>query len=216
MTPSTIVLLSGGIDSAVLLHHLNQTRKVIPIFFDYGQRAARRESAAAEEQCGALGLPLVSFDLTSAARVFQAAQTAKLHVPLPHRNLVLLSLALAYATQLGAPSVALAIVREDSDWYPSASPSFLNALGGVATVLNAPAVETPFITYSKSFVIREGQRLGVNFSHTYSCMLGHEWHCGRCHQCVSRRQSMNDGGALDPPEFYRTADPEIGSNESGR
>src|SRR6187549_2194540 len=80
---STIVLLSGGIDSAVLLRGLLQETAPVPLFVQYGQRAGAREASAARSQCDALGLTLVTLDVTSVGDVFVGASRARPHVPLP-------------------------------------------------------------------------------------------------------------------------------------
>lgn len=199
----TIALLSGGIDSAVLLHRLAQDTEVFPIFVHYGQRAGQREAGAAQSQCDALGLTLVTLDVGSVGDAFGRASRVRPHVPLPHRNLALLSLALSYGAVVNADAVALSIIRDDGDWYASASQQFIDSMRQLSVVLSASAIKTPLIDYDKQMVVTEGVRLGVDFRTTYSCMVGDEAHCGRCHQCIARRAALARAAVQEPADFYR-------------
>lgn len=69
----TLLLLSGGVDSAVLMASLSRDREVSPLFIHYGQRAAKWERQAAEEQTAARGLELISLDIASVADIFSQA-----------------------------------------------------------------------------------------------------------------------------------------------
>ncbi|WP_438037414.1 7-cyano-7-deazaguanine synthase [Sorangium sp. So ce128] len=202
MPASTIVLLTGGADSTTLLHVVNARAPVVPVFVDYAQRAAHREHQAAERQCVALGLSLRRFDMAAVGAAFRAEQEAKLHIPLPHRNLVVLSLALSYAAQIEATSIAIAVIRDDVDGYASASLRFLEAFRGLASALGSVAIDTPLIGLDKRAVLAEGVRIGTDYAQTYSCMLGYERHCGRCSQCKKRRAAFVAAGVPESPGFY--------------
>ncbi|WP_437288884.1 7-cyano-7-deazaguanine synthase [Sorangium sp. So ce406] len=202
MQAPTIVLTTGGADSTTLLHLTHTRARVVPVFVDYGQRAAHREHQAAERQCAALGLTLRRFDMGAVGAAFRAEQQAKLHIPLPHRNLVVLSLAVSYAAQIEAAAIAIAVIRDDVDGYASASLRFLEALRGLVSTLGPVAIDTPLIGFDKSAVLAEGVRLGIDFAQTYSCMLGYERHCGRCPQCKKRRAAFIAAGMPESPGFY--------------
>jgi 7-cyano-7-deazaguanine synthase len=193
--PSTVLLVSGGVDSAVLLYRLAeraraQELRVLPLFVGYAQRAAHLERAAAEWHCGHLGLNLFTLDVASVGEAFRRPLSVKPHIPVPHRNLVVLSLALSYASVAGASALALGVIRDDIDGYPSASLPFLEAFRQLASTLAPVSFETPFVDWSKAQVVAEGVRLGVDFNRTYSCMLGREQHCGRCTQCQGRALAL--------------------------
>ncbi len=200
----TVVLLSGGIDSAVLLRSVCANVTAIPLFVHYGQRASQREAIAARSQCETLALKLTELDIASVGDVFALASRARPHVPLPHRNLVLLSLALSYGSVVNADSIALSIIRDDGDWYATGSKAFIDSLLQVTGLLRAPDIVTPLIEHDKRAVVSEGVRLGLDFSTTYSCMVGDQVHCGRCHQCIARRTALSDAGVSEPSGFYRS------------
>lgn len=196
-TPTTVVLVSGGVDSTVLLYQLAEQRRpgefsVYPLFIDYAQRAAELEYEAAAWHCRRLNLYLQRLDLARVGEAFRRQRSLKPHIPLPHRNLVALSLALSYAAVVGANALALGVIRDDIGGYPSASLPFLDAFRELTSSLGTVSFETPFVHWPKAHVIAEGSRLGVDFSQTYSCMLGRERHCGHCTQCLRRDSAFRE------------------------
>ncbi|KAG0598479.1 hypothetical protein M758_12G077500 [Ceratodon purpureus] len=106
---SSVVLMSGGIESAALLYHW---------YINYGQRGATMEEQASDKICTKLGLQLSRIDMSGVGEQFRALQRqAKSFVPLPHRNLVILGLAASYASQVGSNVVALGLNKEDLGSY---------------------------------------------------------------------------------------------------
>jgi 7-cyano-7-deazaguanine synthase len=202
---SSLVLLSGGIESATLLHVEAPLRPTTALFVDYGQRAARRERAASRAQCATLGIELRSLDMASVGQQFRRGQTHKLHVPLPHRNLVILSLAVSLASQIGADRILIALNREDRSAYPSAGKAFLDHFAATAEALDQIDIRAPLTALSKSEVIRRGLELGVHYASTYSCLLGYPQQCGSCPQCAKRRAAFAELGMEDPAGFKRPA-----------
>jgi 7-cyano-7-deazaguanine synthase len=199
---SGVLLLSGGVESVTLLHE-RRAEALRAVFIDYGQRSARAERDAAQWQCAAAGVELVALDMHAVGEAFRADQSQKWHVPLPHRNLVALSVGLSYATQMQARTLYLALNAEDTQAYPSASAAFVATFQQVARTLGEVALLTPFAALSKAQIITRGGRLGVDYRHTYSCLLGHARQCGRCPQCYKRRAAFAEAGVVEPPETYR-------------
>ena len=204
MEAASVLLLSGGVESVTLLHQLTSAGEPLQaMFIDYGQRAAALERAAADVHCEPLGVELVPFDLSAVGAAFRNRQARKLHIPLPHRNLVALALAVSYATNQGARRVFLAANRDDATAYPSSSHPFLAQMRLMLGLLGDVQLMTPFIDMGKADIIRRGLRLGVDYETTYSCMLGHPLHCGRCPQCQRRRAAFDEAGNTEPDAFYR-------------
>lgn len=199
----SVLLLSGGIESTTLVHLLAAEQAVFPLFVDYGQRASEREREAARAQCAALGLPLKELDMASVGDAFRDDQERKLHVPIPHRNLVILGVAISYAAHRQARSVALALNVEDTTAYPSASTGFLGHLRLLTQDLDDLEIRTPLISMTKSEIIARGLELGVDYRHSYSCLLGYEMQCGACPQCEKRRAAFAALGLDDPAGFKR-------------
>lgn len=199
----SVLLLSGGIESATLLRLEHRRTQVWPLFVDYGQRAAARERACARAQCSALDLELKELDMAAVGEGFRAGQSHKLHVPLPHRNLPILSLALSYAAQCGARSLALALNREDLHAYPSAGEPFLAQFAALAQTLQGCDLRLPLMHLDKAAIVRLGIELGVDYGQSYSCLLGYERQCGACPQCEKRRAAFAAAGVDDPAGYAR-------------
>lgn len=200
---SDVILLSGGIESSTLLHMQHKQSELHPVFIDYGQRAGQQEYHAALQQCAQLGLQLKKLDMAQTGHDFRAGQSKKLHVPLPHRNLIALSLGLSYATQIGAARVLLALNLEDTLAYPSASTEFIAKFQAMAKVLGNFEIATPLAALSKAQIIRQGVALSVDYAQTYSCLLGYPLHCGHCPQCLHRREAFRQAAEQEPADFYR-------------
>jgi 7-cyano-7-deazaguanine synthase len=199
----SVVLVSGGVESVTLLHHLVDRGELVQaLFLDYGQRAASQERHAAQWQCSHLGVELERFDLASIGQRFRAAQRVNLHIPLPHRNLVALALALSYATGLGSTRIYLAANHEDTQAYSSSSAPFLTEFGRLAETLGEVRLVTPFLEFSKVEIIRIGVILGIDYAQTHSCMLGYPSHCGRCAQCRRRRAAFREAGVAETDGVY--------------
>lgn len=201
-----IVLLSGGVDSSTLLRLISAERDshITGMFFDYGQRAVRQELRACQAQCEEAGISdFVQVDLRGVSSAFQRRVKERRHIPLHHRNVVLLSLGLSLAGQEDAKGISVAICKDDMSWYASASKKFLNAFREVGRALGDVEIEAPLEAMSKSEVVRKGEELGVEWSSTWSCMIGRsEVHCGRCRQCRSRKKAFEEAGVSEVEGFY--------------
>lgn len=119
----TILLMSGGVESAVLVYHYAHwmhSDPIYPLFVDYAQAAAPRERLAGRAAAAAAGgLTLMEVDATALGEQLRALHApARPHVPLPHRNLFLLAVAASYAPTIGASTIALALCKDDLDPLP--------------------------------------------------------------------------------------------------
>ncbi|MGA7799445.1 MAG: 7-cyano-7-deazaguanine synthase [Gammaproteobacteria bacterium] len=199
----SVVLLSGGIESSTLLRQERGRHSVTGLFVDYGQRGAAQERAAAQRQCDNLRIDLRELDMAAVGDAFREGRDRHMHVPLPHRNLVVLSLGLSFAENLGAQRLALALNREDTDSYASASHAFLDRFRALAQSLGQIEIATPLVRLSKAEVVTLGAELGVNFAATYSCLLGRPQHCGACPQCQKRRTAFAAARQPDPTRYRR-------------
>jgi 7-cyano-7-deazaguanine synthase len=208
----TVLLMSGGVESSVLLHQLLAAQHdVYPLFINYHQRGARMEHMASNDIVMDSGNgTLESFDLSLVGEKFQRMN--KLHVPLPHRNLPLLSLALSWASANECTNIAIGITKDDVKKGDAGllntqtnKLEFLKLFTQIVTALDpAVSVITPQIGSTKPEIIAEGKQYRtLDLSKTYSCMRGAEKHCGSCMQCNARRAAFIEAGADEPAEFYR-------------
>ena len=222
---ATVVLTSGGIESAGLLAYWTKwdhSGPLLPLFIDYGQRAAAAERRSARAAAHAAGLELVELDasrLGEGLRLLHAP--ARPHVPIPHRNLFLIANAAAVAGSLGAGRVALGLCRDDlvpppgtrghgvsvsAGAYSTASAQFLDAasvlLRSVEPVL---ALDVPLRSLTKAQVVSLALRSGADLETTWSCgaRSGNQ-HCGRCAQCAARRAAFKAVGLAEPAETYES------------
>lgn len=217
----TVLIYSGGMDSTVLLYHLRaKGHEVRAVGINYGQRHVR-ELRAAELITARLDVEYRIADL-SALKPFlagssqtddavavphghYAAENMKLTV-VPNRNLLMLSVAAAWAISLGYDGVAYAAHAGDHAQYPDCRKTFINAAGEVFKTIDwQPLVLlAPFADRSKADIAALGHQLGVPFADTWSCYEGKYIHCGRCGTCVERREAFELAGVLDPTIYAAT------------
>lgn len=219
----TVLLLSGGLDSAVVLAMLRaEGRPVHALTVDYGQRHAV-ELARARAVARQYDVPhrLVTVDLRALGG---SALTDEIDVPkdrvpgardipvtyVPARNTVFLSLALAWAEVLEAGVIAIGANAVDYSGYPDCRPEYLAAFQQLTRLATRAGVETgsgvevvaPLSGLSKAEIVRRGAALGVPFALTHSCYdpLG-ESACGRCDSCRIRRSGFESAGVPDPTRY---------------
>jgi 7-cyano-7-deazaguanine synthase len=222
MQPKAVILVSGGLDSATLLAlATEQGYACHTLAFDYGQRHRAELEAAGQvaRLHGACEHKVVGLDLRSIGG--SALTDQNIAVPterssgipvtyVPARNTVFLSIALGWAEVLGARDIFIGINAVDYSGYPDCRPEFLQAFQALANVATKAGIEgqplriqTPLILLSKADIIREGLRLGVDYSITVSCYQADEQGraCGRCDSCYLRRQGFEGAGVADPTRY---------------
>jgi len=218
-----VVLVSGGMDSAVTLALAREQGFVCyALSVAYGQRHAS-ELAAAERVARTLGAAehkVVTVDLRSIGGSALTADTiavpehAGSGIPVtyvPARNTIMLSIALGWAEVLGATDVFCGVNAVDYSGYPDCRPEFIAAFEQLANLATKAAVEgtrlrvqAPLMRMSKSDIVREGVRLGVDFAATISCYQADAdgRACGRCDACRLRAQGFADAGVTDPTRYH--------------
>lgn len=200
------VLLSGGLDSSVLLAQLRNTvgGEIHALSFDYGQRHRRELWSAFQiaRYYGAthevVNLPPELFSgsaLTGGDGATEGAGTV-----VPGRNLVLLSLAVACAVRTGAKTVYIAANADDSDVYPDCRDNFLSYLTVAALNGYGVTIEAPFVYRTKRDIVATGRELAVPFDMTWSCYAPVNYDpfapasgvpCGKCGACKVRTGALS-------------------------
>lgn len=225
--PRAVVLLSGGLDSAVTAAVARSRGfEWYALSVDYGQRH-RYELDASRKVAKSLGARdhmVVSVDLS---RIGGSALTADLPVPkdraedvmaqgipityVPARNTVLLSIGLGYAETLAAADLFVGVNAVDYSGYPDCRPEYLAAFEKLANLATKAGVErtlkftihAPLIDKTKADIIRTGASLGVDFALTHSCydpdLEGRA--CGHCDSCLIRSKGFADAGLSDPTRY---------------
>jgi 7-cyano-7-deazaguanine synthase len=119
----------------------------------------------------------------------------------PFRNAHFLSAAVSWAEVLGAKTVFIGAVEQDSSGYPDCRPAYydaFNQLIRMGTKEGDIRVETPLIAMRKSEIVRLGVELGAPFHVSWSCYSGEHEACGVCESCVLRLRAFREAGAVDP------------------
>lgn len=218
-----IALLSGGLDSATTLALAkDEGYECYALSLNYGQRH-EAELLAAENLAHALGVrehKIVSVDLSAFGG--SALTDESIRVPtsgiqtgipvtyVPARNTVMLSLALAWAEVLGSRDIFLGVNAVDYSGYPDCRPEYIEAFETLANLATKSALEgtririhAPLMHLSKADIIREGNRLGLDFSLTVSCYqaddAGHA--CGTCDSCRLRKAGFEVAGVPDVTRY---------------
>lgn len=200
----SLVLFSGGVDSSTLLaREVKEGFEVVPVHIDYGQRGARMERLCCEAQAKARGVALETLDASALGEGFRQRARKDRDVPFPHRNLVILAIALSYAHERLCRRICLSINRDDTEDHPASTETFIESFRGMAVTLDKRfEIATPLIGLRKHEVVLLGTSLGVDFSQTYSCLLGGERHCGACAQCLARKRAFCLASLPEPEGFY--------------
>jgi 7-cyano-7-deazaguanine synthase len=215
----TVVLLSGGLDSAVCLGlALAAQRDVTPLFIEYKQRSTRELDHAVKlltyyKRPGLRPLEKARFSLPgikSRLTDENSELTASIEDPLayvPSRNAIMISLAYALAESIGATEVWIGTTyaRLRTDDMSDASPEFLKAID-LALLLGSRCGATlpisliaPLQDMQKTDVIREAQRIKTPFHLTWSCQDRKEDPCGVCSSCRARREAFAELGLSVEP-----------------
>jgi 7-cyano-7-deazaguanine synthase len=119
----------------------------------------------------------------------------------PFRNAHFLSAAVSWAEVLGARTVFIGAVEQDSSGYPDCRPAYYEAFNELirqGTKEGDIRVETPLIRLRKSEIVRLGVELGAPFHVSWSCYSGETEACGVCESCVLRLRAFREAGAVDP------------------
>jgi 7-cyano-7-deazaguanine synthase len=216
--PKAVVLLSGGLDSATALAMAkDQGFECYVLSFDYGQRSLTELNAARKvasqldaKEHRVIRLHLEDFGgsaLTDHSIEVPDEETSGIPVTyVPARNTVFLSLALGWAEVLVADAIFIGVNAVDYSGYPDCRPEFIEAFEKMANLATATGVSghpikihTPLMKLTKADIIREGHRLGIDYSDTISCYQANDegLACGVCDSCRLRAKGFVDAGVAD-------------------
>lgn len=219
-----IILFSGGLDSTTCLA-IAKEQGFTPytLSFSYGQKhsieleqAKKIAQRAGVTEHKILALPLN--EIGGSALTDHAIDVPDYvgdgKIPstyVPARNIIFLSFALSWAEVIGAHDIFIGANFIDYSGYPDCRPDFLRAFEQMAMLGTKMGVEqtkltihAPLLMMSKEDIIREGLRLGIDYSQTMSCYRPDNdgRACGKCDSCTLRKKGFANVGVDDPTRYY--------------
>jgi 7-cyano-7-deazaguanine synthase len=222
------VLLSGGLDSAVLVADEAASGEVQPVYVSVGLAWESSERAMVASFLARAPLPdrvrpLVSLsvdmrDVYAATHWAMAGRPPAYHTPdedvyLPGRNVVLLGKAAVYCAAAKIDRLVIGTLAHNP--FPDATPAFREAMAlALSLGLDRPMrIDAPYANTEKSEVIRRGAELAVPFELTLSCMNPQSAtrdpqsarHCGACSKCRERHDAFVESGIPDPTSYASTS-----------
>lgn len=224
----TVIILSGGMDSAVLLAQLvAEGHEVACISFDYGQRHsielvhARRltqhfhitdhEIADVSTLKRFIGGNSQTDPKVPVPQGHYAEASMKATV-VPNRNMIMLAIAGGWAISKKFDAVAYAAHGGDHAIYPDCRETFARPLGDA--LLNADwhpvKLVAPYLHATKAELVTIGAKHRTPFVHTWSCYdpkpdpeIDSFVHCGKCGTCTERIEAFKLAGVEDPTRYKK-------------
>jgi 7-cyano-7-deazaguanine synthase len=213
--PTLAVLISGGLDSAILLGDALRRETVVPIFVRCGLAWEHVERAYLERYLDALRCPalkpLVVLDQPIADVYGSHWSITGAGVPdadspdetmfLPGRNVLLLTKPLLWCHLHQVPAVALGSLQTNP--FPDATHAFFRGFQDIVNQALQGNIELrlPFGGMKKIAVMKLSN--GLPLEHTFSCAAPTgDLHCGRCNKCAERKHAFADAGMCDPTRYH--------------
>ena len=218
----TVVIFSGGLDSTVLVYDLIERGAAVKVLsVDYGQRHVK-EIQCAKAIAVSLGLEHQIADLRGISSLLAGSSLTSPDVAIPdghyaeenmkvtvvpNRNMIMLAVATGWAISLRFDAVAFGAHSGDHAIYPDCRLSFAEAMDAAIRLADWHHVQLirPFVSFTKSDLVKRGHELHVPFARTWSCYKGGEVHCGTCGTCVERREAFHLAGVPDLTAYLPSA-----------
>lgn len=217
-----ICLVSGGMDSCVTAAIAKaETDEIAFLHISYGQMTERREREAFIDIADFYNVEKrLDISIEYLARIggssltddrieVSEANLESKEIPtsyVPFRNANMLSIAVSWAEVLGARSIYIGAVAEDSSGYPDCRPQFYEAFEKAIDEGTKPdtkiEIRTPVIHLSKAEIVKKGIELEAPLHLSWSCYRSEELACGTCDSCALRLRGFEQAGARDPI-FYK-------------
>ncbi|MFT3967205.1 MAG: 7-cyano-7-deazaguanine synthase QueC [Sphingobium sp.] len=229
LSPTAVVLISGGLDSMVagaLAREAGQDIVALTIDYNQRHRIELERARAIAAMLGARRHIVLPLDLGAFGG---SALTADIAVPkdgvqpegipvtyVPARNTIFLALCLGLAEASGARDIYIGVNALDYSGYPDCRPEFIGAFEDMAALATREGVEgrrihirTPLQYMSKADIAAEAARLGLDAGMSWSCydpapagyMSPVMLHCGECDSCRLRARGFVEAGLPDPTSY---------------
>lgn len=216
-----IVLLSGGMDSAVTLSYAIQMGYTVSaLHLNYGQLTQKAELRAFEELCKYYSIQdrlivdisyltqIGGSSLTDRNIKVKIAEEQFDGIPntyVPFRNANILSIATSWAEVIGAEALFIGANQIDSSGYPDTRKEFFEVYENMIDLGTKPETKikiyTPIIEMSKKQIVELGIKLKTPLELTWSCYTENETACGKCESCTLRLKGFDEAGYNDPINY---------------
>ncbi|HUI63416.1 MAG TPA: 7-cyano-7-deazaguanine synthase QueC [Bacteroidota bacterium] len=212
-----VVLASGGMDSCLTIAIARETHDLALLHCNYGQRTESRELRAFQDIADFYSIKhrlVISMEhlakiggssLTDARIPVSLADLSARGIPssyVPFRNANMLSVAVSWAETIGAHSIFVGAVEEDSSGYPDCRREFYDAFEAAVRAGTKPdariSLITPVIRMSKKEIVRKAMELGAPLHLSWSCYQSEDIACGECDSCALRLRGFRQAGFEDP------------------
>ncbi len=221
-----LVLLSAGLDSSVNLYEANlQLDVVLALTFNYGQKAALQEVAAAKNLAAGLNVPhkvvalpfFADFNKSSllvASETIPTGADVDIHslkisqenaksVWVPNRNGIFLNIAAGFAEALGVSFVIPGFNAEEAATFPDNTEDYMKALDHSLSFSTANKIKVKCFTsaLNKTEIVQRAMKLQMPLEKIWPCYFaGAQW-CGQCESCLRSKNAMERAG-LDPQKYF--------------
>ena len=198
MSQLALVLVSGGVDSAVLLYMLAECDiKTLALDFHFPGRLKSEARASENVARAARVVRFVRINLP-----FVDPPKEEFSAYIPKRNMMFYGIAATLAGQWDLDEIYGGHIHPDGRIFPDACKKYFNSLNNLISASASKDVRrcrivTPLIEMGKKDVIELGRRLGVPFNLTWSCLRDGPRPCGFCSSCVKRRAAFAQAGMDD-------------------
>ncbi len=218
MNESAVILVSGGMDSCVTAAIAKaETDEIAFLHTSYGQRTEQRERKAFNDIADFYNVgkrldvsieylaKIGGSSLTDETIEISEADLESKEIPtsyVPFRNANMLAIATSWAEVLGANSIYIGAVSEDSSGYPDCRPEFYAAFEKTIDAGTKPEtrikIVTPIIELSKAEIVLKGLELDAPLHLSWSCYRSEDSACGTCDSCALRLRGFELAGVSDP------------------
>ncbi len=222
--PLSVVLVSGGLDSTVTAALAAARGEVAFLHVNYGQKTEARELKSFNKladyfkvqkrlvisleylhEIGGSALTDASIDVPTGN---PAGNPGANEIPItyvPFRNAHFLSAAVSWGETIGAESVMIGVVEEDSSGYPDCREEFLKSFEEMARLGTKPEtdikIEAPLVHKNKTEIVTLGSEFKAPFHLTWSCYKEEKLACGECDSCLLRLKGFKGAGIEDPISY---------------
>jgi len=217
----SIILLSGGLDSAVSLrNNINIDNIELALFFNYGQKAYENEKKAVENLCDYYSVKFEEINLEWLKNISNTSLVGGKDVPelsdndldnidviektmqavwIPNRNGLFLNIAASFADSFGFDKIIIGANKEEAQTFSDNSENFIEAINKEFefSTLIKPKIIAPLINLDKSEIITLAIKLDLPFNLLWSCYKSANKHCGVCESCKRLKRALENNGLSD-------------------